>query len=387
MADQLILLGLGFVLTSVAGGLLTYVFQRRTWAHQHEVEREEREHQRVVELQEQERQRAIKIFEEISTLLDKRLYRMRLVHWAAKRRIRGSAHDGLAAALDGYREVLLDWNDNLNRGIALMEAYFGGDLREQLEELYDHYAAVGRALDQFTRDVGTVPVDDLEVPPLGHRLDRLSAEVYVLNLRMLHLLQQGKLGQSAPGVTSPTAAQPVLQFGDQGPAVRHLQRALHRAEHMPQHIDGLFGRDTEQALCAFQSAHGLTPDGVCGPDTWAELPTGGAMPVLSEGTRGEIVVRLQTALTEYAAERWITTPGLIDKVFGPSTRAAVQAFQRWHGLSERGVVEPHTWAADLGAGDVTLEAEVGLRFVSDGARPWHARSSDPVALGRRPTQR
>ena len=97
----------------------------------------------------------MKVFEEVSSLLDKRLYRMRRLYWAAK----GAAHDGesaaLAAPLDDYRETLELWNDNLNRNLALVHAYFGRGARRRLEiELYEEYAAIGRALEDL---VGSCP--------------------------------------------------------------------------------------------------------------------------------------------------------------------------------------------------------------------------------------
>lgn len=36
-------------------------------------------------------------------------------------------------------------------------------------------------------------------------------------------------------------------------------------------VDGVFGERTESAVIAFQTAHGLAPDGVAGPATWAAL--------------------------------------------------------------------------------------------------------------------
>ena len=35
--------------------------------------------------------------------------------------------------------------------------------------------------------------------------------------------------------------------------------------------DGAFGSGTTTACKSFQSAKGLTVDGICGPDTWEEL--------------------------------------------------------------------------------------------------------------------
>ena len=35
----------------------------------------------------------------------------------------------------------------------------------------------------------------------------------------------------------------------------------------------------------------------------------------------------------------------VDGIYGPATRAAVEAFQRQSGLTESGAVDPDTWAA------------------------------------------
>ena len=123
MGGDLLLLFVGFLLTSVLGGLLGYLFQGRSWAHQHEVQRRD-----------QERQQALRTFEEVSRLLDRRLYRMRRLYWAARSRALGTGDAAeLAAAQAGYREVLFEWNDNLNRTLALVHTYFGGEVRKSAE--------------------------------------------------------------------------------------------------------------------------------------------------------------------------------------------------------------------------------------------------------------
>ncbi|MEV0159332.1 peptidoglycan-binding protein [Nonomuraea fuscirosea] len=368
MGDQLVLLGLGFVLTTVLGGMLGYLFQRRAWAHQYKTQQHERE-----------REQASKIFEEVSSLLDRRLYRMRLVFWAAKRRAVGGAGDGLAEARERYREVLLIWNDNLNRSSALTQAYFGSGARQRLEELYEDYAAIGRALDQFMRDLGGEAAQEkdaavresragsrraVRIPPIGQRLDQLSHQVYLLNLHMLRLLQSGQLGQAAPAEPISSPRRRLLQFGDQGAAVRRLQSALGRSGESPIAVDGLFGRATERALRAFQEAHGLVADGRYGFATRKALPIGADLPLLREGAEGDIVGRLQTVLTEYAPNRWESTPGSADGIFGPATARAVEAFQEWRGLLIDGVVGPNTWVARLSDDGPTLESVVGTSRVS-----------------------
>ena len=62
-------------------------------------------------------------------------------------------------------------------------------------------------------------------------------------------------------------------------------------------------------------------------------------PALSEGSAGEAVMDLQTAL---AGLGLFETK--IDGVFGPITRRAVIKFQRSHQLKADGVVGPKTWA-------------------------------------------
>jgi peptidoglycan hydrolase-like protein with peptidoglycan-binding domain len=59
-----------------------------------------------------------------------------------------------------------------------------------------------------------------------------------------------------------------------GTSVSDLQRLLG----VP--VDGDFGPQTERAVKAFQRKHGLTPDGVVGPATWAALGVHGAHKVL-----------------------------------------------------------------------------------------------------------
>ena len=91
--DPIVLLVMGFLLTSVLGGGLAYLFQQRAWRHQYKIQRQDLHHQQ-----------ALKTFEELSSLLDQRLYRMRLIFWAAKRLARQPLKPAsLNAELTDYR--------------------------------------------------------------------------------------------------------------------------------------------------------------------------------------------------------------------------------------------------------------------------------------------
>jgi hypothetical protein len=265
MSEQVVLLVIGFGLTSVLGGALGLFFQTRSWTHQHRAQQRD-----------QEREQAIKVFEEVSSLLDKRLYRMRQLFWAAKRRAgAGTDGDGVDQAREEYRHVVATWNDNLNRILALVQTYFGGAARHQLEDnLYEEFSAIGRALERFVRDVAPPKFEGDETPPIDARLRWLGRQVYAFNVGILSLLQEDRLGRDAPA--QPPAqeyATPLLQFGNAGPAVSRLQRALQRAGMFEARIDGSFGKDTEAAVRQLQRSAGLAIDGVVGLGTWKALPS------------------------------------------------------------------------------------------------------------------
>jgi peptidoglycan hydrolase-like protein with peptidoglycan-binding domain len=157
--------------------------------------------------------------------------------------------------------------------------------------------------------------------------------------------------------------QPTISVGATGGAVRRLQRALRRTPNLGLVVDGVFGPLTDAAVKEFQQGAGLTVDGIVGPLTWDALPDGGPMPVLKEGSAGDVVRSLQTVLTNGAPGQWNTTPQGIDGTFGPHTRASVEAFQTWGGVGADGIVGDQTWSVSLHAASATLETQVGLQYV------------------------
>lgn len=78
---------------------------------------------------------------------------------------------------------------------------------------------------------------------------------------------------AAPAPPAPAPpARPTLRRRDRGSAVEELRGQLH----VLGYLDGWaadvpFGPKTEAAVRAFQAAHGIEVDGICGPITWAAL--------------------------------------------------------------------------------------------------------------------
>ena len=74
--------------------------------------------------------------------------------------------------------------------------------------------------------------------------------------------------QTQPALAAPTAT---LKPGDQGAAVKVLQRGLAHLGYSPGKIDGQYGPSTVDAVTRFQRAGGLTADGILGPNTLRAL--------------------------------------------------------------------------------------------------------------------
>jgi peptidoglycan hydrolase-like protein with peptidoglycan-binding domain len=150
-----------------------------------------------------------------------------------------------------------------------------------------------------------------------------------------------------------------LHVGSSGTRVANLQRQLKHAGFHPGAIDGEFGPHTKKALEAFQAKHNIPVDGVASPKVWKALGgEKGPIPgTLKEGAQGLHVKDLQREL-----KRAGFNPGPTDGIFGPHTKAAVQAFQKAHGLTPTGNAGEHVWQK-LG----------GDRYI--GAHPRHAGGS------------
>ena len=164
-----------------------------------------------------------------------------------------------------------------------------------------------------------------------------------------------------------------LRRGDFGPQVLTAQVMLNRvAQNYPAipkiyPTIGLFTREMEETVKEFQRVFSLTPDGVIGKGTWyrlvylyvgvtglAELVSQGQTMyrlrfqfpgTMRLGDRGDGVTAVQDMLSLLAEFDDALSPVAADGVFGPETQRAVQAYQRWAGLADDGVVGPATWNA------------------------------------------
>ncbi len=164
-----------------------------------------------------------------------------------------------------------------------------------------------------------------------------------------------------------------LSVGTAGDDVRQIQIRLNRiSDNYPsipkiEMPDGVFSFDTEDAVRRFQEIFNLSADGIVGRSTWFaiqfiynavkrlnELDSEGIK--LSEVTQqfagaqveGDSGVEVQNIqyLLAYLSQFFSTVPAVaIDGIYGPSTAAAVRAFQREFDLPITGEVNFATWDA------------------------------------------
>lgn len=188
-----------------------------------------------------------------------------------------------------------------------------------------------------------------------------------------------------------------MKEGDNGPVVRAIQQLVGVG------VDGGFGPMTNNAVVAWQRAHGLVADGIVGVNTWraalkatapaaptatapaaqAPKPPANVAPpkvtaptpikteddppaakaaayskyyrtTLRYGSRGSAVKVAQRAL------RGLT----VDGIFGRATRSKVAAFERNEGLRADGVIDAQVWQV-LGH-DYSGWSKVTLRYGSRG---------------------
>lgn len=133
------------------------------------------------------------------------------------------------------------------------------------------------------------------------------------------------------GPTPPSLPWPTVQQGAGDARVKAVQYLLN-AHGAALTVDGSFGSGTATAVRSFQSASGLSADGVVGPATWQALVV-----TVQDNSSGPAVSAVQTMISARG------TTLTVDGSFGSGTDSAVRTYQTTYGLSPDGVVGPGTW--------------------------------------------
>ena len=185
------LLLLGFLLTT-AGGLLSFSFQG--WQENRKLKADERsENSRLME---QRQNQATELFNELSPMIDTRLYNWRRLAWGIEDQI---PEDSLKKRYLEYQDVFLKWNRNLNRNRALVCRFFGPEIGEQFENII---IPQFRILQIAITPIYRTPKRSRPFFSSGNLVclsDSLNETIYEFNNSMAELIRSGKVGLMDPG--------------------------------------------------------------------------------------------------------------------------------------------------------------------------------------------
>ncbi|WKZ38585.1 MAG: peptidoglycan-binding protein [Anaerolineales bacterium] len=154
---------------------------------------------------------------------------------------------------------------------------------------------------------------------------------------VIFALASGPFWVQIQAVAESEAQWKTFRSSDSGVEVYAIQHLL-RAHGHDLDVDGKFGPITLSKVKDFQSAKGLTADGIVGPQTWQALIIQAA-----QGKTGQEVRAIQRLLRDkfnYSIQ--------VDGIFGPDTADAVKDFQTANGLTVDGIVGPLTWRYLIG---------------------------------------
>lgn len=167
---------------------------------------------------------------------------------------------------------------------------------------------------------------------------------------------------SATVASSTSASQPVE-------SVKVIQRQLKTAGYYSANIDGIHGRQTTQAIEAFQRDRNLIVDGVVGPATQAALdsnlqPQNASTSPSEDSASNSATGLLRVSKTPKAEVETLQKalssqghhPGPIDGIFGPLTEQALKSLQSAKGITVDGVFGPETFTAMNAAAPASAEA-------------------------------
>jgi hypothetical protein len=165
--QEVVLLVLGFILTTIVGGFLADRVQRRAWIQQHQIQ-----------ICESEQDARIKGFAQLSDRMDTRLLRMRELAWALEhaKNLRDVEQERKL-----NREARDDWSSRVNSTLAFTQVYFGSDY---YNTLYDLNTGFGDLFAKFNPIFDSGKPDPKAAHEIEDALDGFNPKVYAFDLAM-----------------------------------------------------------------------------------------------------------------------------------------------------------------------------------------------------------
>lgn len=158
--EKLLLLLLGFLLTSVMGGVLTHEFQsRRVFSERQE-----------------------DVFNEVTA-------RVSLRHYRTYHLLEGKGGDNETTPLqiraERYGVAVEEWNIHRDRSRALLGRYFGGEAMRSFEKLHEDFLRIGGAVERLP--------NGRDISGLKKQVQSMNGDIYEFNLLLLSKLPRPAL--------------------------------------------------------------------------------------------------------------------------------------------------------------------------------------------------
>jgi hypothetical protein len=176
-SQKLILLILGFLFTTILGGLLSYYFQAHTNSNNYKNS-----------LIEAERKVAKDIFEDIITGIDERVYYAQIVNddYSFNPNKKGVP----AEKWSNYQKAMDQWNININRRFELMRFYFGNEAKKVMQVIHLRFINLNLKLRQAKTANNQVMHDNIKLEIAT--INRANAD---LSTKLIRLIQQDSVGR------------------------------------------------------------------------------------------------------------------------------------------------------------------------------------------------
>lgn len=166
---------LSFIFVTILGGLFGAVLQQRSWRHKWAMEKTERR-----------TNAAMQTFEDVSGLLDQRLYCLHQLRvWTE--RDDAEMYD---AALNKYRDAIRDWNFSINKLLAKLQIYIDIESRDTLNfDVGAKFVRAGELVEEAIRERRKTD-KQIDLPHVKETIDALRQEVYLFNIKLLGKIEE-----------------------------------------------------------------------------------------------------------------------------------------------------------------------------------------------------
>ncbi len=155
-------------------------------------------------------------------------------------------------------------------------------------------------------------------------------------------------------------------IGEKSDEIQAYQQMLYELGYLTYVPDGVFGKQTQNAVRRFQEESGLVVDGCLGLSTVAQLKSGENEPFsFNVGMEGADVQRIQERLAHYGYLK----SGQVTGYYGDKTKAAVKLFQSRNKLSKDGTVGYQTMQALLSSDAKKAPVEATPKPTSSSSKP------------------